>query len=134
VYVADPHPYPDQRLTIGSPSSPVVEGSDASYVTFREARDMTGDGYPDLAITQQNYGSGGCGVVRLVDGRTFTELFRRDGCDHGLDLRKHVLMYSKATYPRGCQMAHGCGSKDVWMKWNGAGWDVVDVARSVYEQ
>lgn len=135
IYAMGPDPGAGVML-VGPPDAQLRESSDASSAWLAAVGDVTGDGMPDLAIQQWNSGSGGCGVVRVLENSTsgLNEIFRRDDCDHSISLGQGLLEYTTAIWPKGCRTAHGCGSKDVMMRWNGIGWETVDVARSVYER
>ncbi len=134
-FAIEPHPRA-AYVSIGPPTATRRESSDANSAFFTAFGDVTGDGRSDVAIQQWNSGSGGCGVVRVLENSTrgLSEIFRRDDCDHRAQIRGGQLVYSTSFAPRGCRAAHGCGTKETTMRWAGTDWEVVDVARSVFER
>lgn len=133
IFRIDPHPV-QGRVSIGAPGAMTDEVSDASAAFFTGFGDVTGDGHSDVAIQLWNSGSGGCGVVRVMQNTTgvMREIFRRMDCDHRAQIHGSGLIYTSAIYPKGCRSAHGCGRKTTWLEWNGSRWDVLKVRRKVF--
>jgi hypothetical protein len=121
-------------VLIGAPGSMSREPSDASSAFFTGFGDVTGDARSDLAIQQWNFGSGGCGMVRVMENTTngLEEIFRREDCDHRAQIRNGRLAYISALWPKGCRSAHGCGRRTTIMEWAGSTWDVVKVKRTFF--
>lgn len=98
----------------------------ADGVGFTTAHDLTDDGLRDLVVQAGTSGTGGCGIVWILEnGTTLDEIFRREDCEHFVSAKRGLLVYDDAREPRWCRFVHGCGRKTTWLRWDGASWDVV---------
>lgn len=139
VYVVEPHPSYDGAVSgyvlHGPPTSPRREPADPGTTSVHIAAvgDATGDGFEDLAIQQFGQGSGGCGAVKLLQntGAGLREVYHREDCNHGIEIRRGRLVRSRAAHPPGCDHIHGCGSRSTWMRWTGSSWTVTKVERDI---
>ena len=88
--------------------------------------DLTNDGLPDIVIHGTNTGTGGCGVVRVLEnGADLRQIYRRADCENFVDVEDGLLVYSDAREPKWCKLVHGCGTRTTWRRWDGSSWDVV---------
>jgi hypothetical protein len=87
--------------------------------------DVTGDGRTDVLLSEENGGSGGCGVRRVLaplPGRA-REIFRRHLCEAQVALEDGAVIVNEAIgpcpYPEGSAHCFG-GRKTSELRWNGA--------------
>jgi hypothetical protein len=87
--------------------------------------DVTGDGRTDVLLSEENGGSGGCGVRRVLaplPGRA-SEVFRRHLCEAQVALEGGAVIVNEAIgpcpYPEGRAHCFG-GRKTSELRWSGA--------------
>jgi hypothetical protein len=90
--------------------------------------DVTGDAVPDTLTFEDQGGSGGCGVWRVIQsGVGFAiSILRRMTCDTQIQIASGTLMVRTAVYGPGD--SHCCPSKfrTTTIRWDGTAWTVVD--------
>jgi hypothetical protein len=127
-YATNLQPEADQ-VTVGSPTSFTVEDSPfGDGAGIADTADVTGDGYADVLVGEFSTGTGGCAhrrVLAAVDG-VMRAVFEHEACEATVTLRPGRLRVSQSYRPRGCESIHGCAARIRILRWNGAGWDVVD--------
>jgi hypothetical protein len=137
IYSIEPRPTRDDSGTLiaGPPGSRIDLPSYSSTAFIADVGDVTHDGMPDLAIQDWGTGTGGCGVIRVLDNAPsgLREIFNRDDCDHHIYIKAGSIGYRTAYSPPRCRpAAHGCGWERSWMRWNGSSWETTKVRRKVY--
>lgn len=106
-------------------------GAWIQWAGVSDSGDATGDGLPDLALSESGSGTGGCGKVRLLQnlGGTFRETYQHEDCNHSIEIAGGRLVHSTAAHPKGCDQIHGCGEVRTRMRWSGTTWVVEKVTR-----
>ena len=102
-----------------------VSGGSGAYGFSFDAGDATGDGTPDILVFQGGWGSGGCGIWRLLsrDGPSIRQSFRRETCDATMAIRQPgILMLKAAVFEPGD--SHCCPSsfRRTLLRWTPSGW------------
>lgn len=90
--------------------------------------DLTADGHEDVLSFEDTGGSGACGIWRVLatlEG-AIAELYHRQTCDTDIVASEGTLILTEAVFEPGD--AHCCPSatRTTTLRWDGAGWDVVD--------
>jgi hypothetical protein len=58
-------------------------------------------------------------------GDGFEQIFRRQHCEHLIDIAEGQLRIDSAIYPKDCDSIHGCGTRRTWLRRDGTGWEMV---------
>lgn len=126
------------RTTLGPPDRPkteILDGGGAYGFTLEDG-DATGDGAMDVLVFQGGWGSGGCGVWRLLarDGPHIRQLFRRQTCDTSVTIRPPGLTVKAAVFRE--EDSHCCPSsfRRTLLAWTGTGWAPVTIEAVPPEQ
>ncbi|MBI2238995.1 MAG: hypothetical protein HYU54_10805 [Actinobacteria bacterium] len=90
--------------------------------------DVTGDGREDLLSFEDQGGSGGCGVWRIIatgEG-TGTEIFHRRTCDTNIAIGAGTLVIDASVYAPGDSHCCPSATRTTTLRWDGSTWQVVD--------
>lgn len=117
---------------VGPPGAQHRRKPDAASLGFGLG-DVTGDGYPEILAIEDTHGSGGCAIYRVLTAvdEAILEIFKRFNCEGPIEIVRGMLRIDTAIYPKGCDYAHGCGSKRTFLRWNGSSWDRVSTRITV---